>query len=395
MLGIPLCQGFRKVHPERWEFANDDFVKDQKHLLKNIYRRKPIHSHTQPVVDAERVALEEEIEKLLQDKTAIQSNIFRFKQHHSAAKTHLQVLSPRLDCMEERQANLLNFFEKALDDPTLVQHISRKIESMDLLAYNKKRRLPQVNDNDHDHDHDHHLQPVAENSFVDSFGMEFGNVSHQDSSNKLTLELSPAVFFTNMVASCSTPSSNEDGESPHKMLPSETPELSPTGASFTFNMDSCLSQTVTASEFPKLDSLEPNCDDGESYISCLLNLSLASSSLQVKRNSCTYGSPEFGKLEESKSCVNDDKESDVGASSSRNLDMITDLTEAPPTAPIRVNDVFWEQFLTERPGCSDKEESIYTGCGSNKLSNADAEQDEGGSVHGNSANVINMDQLTL
>ncbi|CAJ1849568.1 unnamed protein product [Sphenostylis stenocarpa] len=381
--------GFRKVHPERWEFANEDFVKDQKHLLKNIHRRKPVHSHslTQPAVDSERSAFEEQIEKLSLDKTTIQSNISRFKQHHSAAKTHLEDLRLRLDGMEERQQNLITFFQKALHNPTLVQQITRKVESMDLLAYNKKRRLPPQVD---DHDHDHHLQPVAGNTFIDSFGMEFERISHQDFSNKLTLELSPALSDMNLVVSCSTQSSNEDGESPHRMMLPETSELAQTGESFTFQRHSCLSQTATVAESPKYE-------DGDSYISCLLNLTLASSPLQVKRNSCTDRSPslidcpEFGKLEGSKFCANNSKESDVGASSSRNLNEVTNLAEAPQTAPVRVNDVFWEQFLTERPGCSDNEGSLST----HKANAYVAEQHEGRSVHGISGDVMDMDQLTL
>ncbi|KAL9332837.1 hypothetical protein ACSQ67_002447 [Phaseolus vulgaris] len=365
--------GFRKVHPERWEFANEDFLKDQKHLLNNIHRRKPIHSHslTQPVVDSERSAFEEQIQKLSQDNTTIQSNILRFKHLRSAANTHLQDLRLRLDAMEERQQNLLTVFQKALHNPALVQHITRKIESMDLLAYNKKRRLPPQL-------HDLHLQPVAGNTFVESFGMEFGNVSHQDFSNKLALELSPVVSDTNLVVSCSTQGSNEDGESPHKIT---LPQIAQTGESLPFQMHSA--------ESPKLDS---NYEDGDSYISCLLNLSLASSPLQAKRNTCTDKSPslidcpKFG--EGSKFCGNDSKEYDAGASSSKNLNEVTNLAEAPPTAaPVRVNDVFWEQFLTERPGCGDNEVSLSP----HKVNAYVSEQDEERSVHGIAGNVMDMD----
>ncbi|XP_057733386.1 heat stress transcription factor A-5-like isoform X1 [Arachis stenosperma] len=401
--------GFHKIHPERWEFSNDDFMKDQKHLLKNIHRRKPIHSHSHPpgsVVDPERAAFEEEIEKLNREKSSIESNIFSFKQHQSTAKLHLEEFQQRLDGMEKRQKHLLNIFEKALQNPTFVEQFSRKIESMDLSAYNKKRRLPQVDD----------MQPVVESSFVDNpnnFRMEFGNVFHQDFSNKLRLELSPAVSDMNLV-SRSTQSSNEDGESPQKKISEgeqtgtqtrtsvpfapETLELADTGASFTFKMDSCLSHRATNSESPKLCTLEPSSEEGDSHISC--QLTLASCPFKVNRNSYSakasqIDSQEIGKLAEPRFHSNS-KESDSGVFSNRNqANDATNLAsslETPSnnqvTQPNRVNDVFWEQFLTERPGCSDNNEEAI----SNYRGNPCDEQDEG---RLNARNVKNMDQLTL
>ncbi|KAL4331676.1 hypothetical protein AHAS_Ahas13G0523900 [Arachis hypogaea] len=379
--------GFHKIHPERWEFANDDFIKDQKHLLKNIHRRKPIHSHSHPpgsVVDPERAAFEEEIEKLNREKSSIESNIFSFKQHQSTAKIHLEDFQQRLDGMEKRQKHLLNIFEKALQNPTFVEHLSQKIESIDLSAYNKKRRLPQVDD----------MQPVVESSFVDNpnnFRMEFGNVFHQDFSNKLRLELSPAVSDMNLV-SPSTQSSNEHGESPQKKISEgeqtgiqtrtsipfapETLELADTGASFTFKMDSCLSQRGRMLR-------ARNC----AHWSQVNRNSYSAKALQID-------SQEIGKLAEPRFHSNS-KESDSGVFSNRNqANDATNLAsslETPSnnqvTQPNRVNDVFWEQFLTERPGCSDNEEAI-----SNYRGNPCDEQDEG---RLNARNVKNMDQLTL
>lgn len=314
--------------------------------------------------------------------------------------------------MEKRQKQLLNFFEKALQNPTFVEHLSRKIESMDLSAYNKKRRLPQVDVDQ--------LQPVVESSSVDNhsnFRMEFGNVIHHDFSNKLRLELSPAVSDMNLV-SHSTQSSNEDGESPQNKLSEgelkgvqtrtalafapETLELADTGTSFTFKMDPCLSQRTTTAESSKLHSMEPSSEEGDSHISCQLNLTLASCPLPANRNSYSARSPqidcqEIGKIAESRFYASG-KESDIGVSSNQNVaNEVTNLAaptpssnQVSPAAPDRVNDVFWEQFLTERPGCSDNEEAI-----SNYRANPYDEQEEGRSVHGISRNIKGMDQLTL
>ncbi|KAK3039048.1 hypothetical protein RJ639_028499 [Escallonia herrerae] len=67
--------GFRKIDPDQWEFANEEFIRGHCHLLKNIHRRKPIHSHSAqhqgnssvPLSDSERQDFEEEIERLKSD----------------------------------------------------------------------------------------------------------------------------------------------------------------------------------------------------------------------------------------------------------------------------------------------------------------------------------------
>ncbi|WJX53101.1 hypothetical protein P8452_39135 [Trifolium repens] len=407
--------GFRKTHAERWEFANDDFIKDQKHLLKNIHRRKPIHSHSHPpgsVVDPERASYDEQIEKLSREKSSLESNLLNYKHHQSKTKLHLEEFQKRLDGIENRQKNLLNYFEKALQNPSFVNQLLCKIEFMDLAALNKKRRLPEVDP----------VEPVAEVSLVDNhsnFRPEFGNVFQQDFSNKLRLELSAAVSDMNLVSG-STQGSNEDEESPQKNMSDgelkgmqtrtalafapETVDLADTGASFTFNMDSCLSRRATTTENPNLHSLEPSSEEGDSHISCQLNLTLASCPLEFNRNSYSARSPqidcqEIGNLAESRVTANG-KESESGVSLNRIVASGVITLASPheasgnaqvkPAAPHAVNDVFWEQFLTERPGCSDNEEAI-----SNYRANPYDEQEEGRAVHGISSNIKNMDNLTL
>ena len=206
-------QGFRKIDSECCEFANEEFIKDQKHLLKNIHCRKPIHSHSLPLgsaVDPERAALEEEIEKLSREKNLLEARYLEVDLDVSTTELQLNVFKQLLDGMEKRLADLSNFFEKVLQNPTLLDHVRRKIESLDEEAYNKLWGLPQVDQ----------LQPVAAGSLIanhSNFSLEFENVFHQDFSNNLGLELSPFVSDMNLVSG-STHVSNEDEESLQKHL---------------------------------------------------------------------------------------------------------------------------------------------------------------------------------
>ncbi|CAK8530780.1 unnamed protein product [Lathyrus sativus] len=48
--------GFRKIGQEQWEFYNEDFVRDQPDLLKNIHRRGPVFSHSTPSAHSQGAA---------------------------------------------------------------------------------------------------------------------------------------------------------------------------------------------------------------------------------------------------------------------------------------------------------------------------------------------------
>ncbi|KAF8391912.1 hypothetical protein HHK36_022252 [Tetracentron sinense] len=414
--------GFRKIDPEKWEFANEEFLKDQKHLLKNIHRRKPIHSHSQPqdsLGDTERAAFDEEIERLSREKSSLQANVWTFKQQQSTTKLQLKDLELRVHEMEQRQFRMRQFLAKSAHNPTFVEHLVRMAgSSMNLSAYNKKRRLPNADN----------YQEVAENSFVDNHSgtprLEFGNIIYRDFYDKLKLELSPAVSDSNLVCP-STQSSNEDSGNPQREIyegeprdvqmrsltfSPETVELSDTGTSFALKKDTFLSRQVRENESPMLQCLEhslnpPEEEEGDAHISCHLNLTLASSSLQVNNSHYSaripQGSQQIGTSTELMSNSNG-KESDLRVVP-KNINLPDDDATAyssrealinnqgPATAHGRVNDLFWEQFLTERPGSSDTEDaspSLKT-----KLHD---EQEERKTSQGKSwRNVENMEKLTL
>lgn len=140
------CQGFHKINHDQWEFAHEYFVRGQQHLLTNIHRRRTLHNHSNG--DPERLAFEEEIERLSNEKAAIGSDISRLKQHISARKFHMGNLQQRLDGVEQRQKNLRNLFNSVLRNPKSVERIYEKIGSEDLIGYYKKMRFPHVGNED-------------------------------------------------------------------------------------------------------------------------------------------------------------------------------------------------------------------------------------------------------
>ncbi|KMT14819.1 hypothetical protein BVRB_3g065440 [Beta vulgaris subsp. vulgaris] len=399
--------GFRKIDPERWEFANEEFIKDKKHLLKNIHRRKPIHSHSQPPPDPERATFEEEIEKLSREKNELDAKVSGFKMHHCAAKSQIEDITQRICGMEQRQEKLLTHLQKAVQNPAFVEHLAQKIEAMDLTAYNKKRRLPRSD----------LFLPAVENNF--------GDIYQQDLSNKLKLELSTAVSNINLVSN-STHSSNEDWSSPTQRssgtdpkdaelgictLPfaTETVELSDAGTCLAFKTDASLSDKVGVKECSGLQSLQSNLvstEECEGQICCQLNLSLASSLVQPNQNSyssrATHMDVDISGPQGTRPVTNGSNSDGLGVAlknnnSVNNVGNLSSSQEtrsnnrAPaPAAPARVNDHFWEQFLTERPGTSDTEEasSCYRALPGD-------EQEDRGSSHGLSRTAKNLGKLTL
>ncbi|CAO2045843.1 unnamed protein product [Urochloa humidicola] len=376
--------GFRKIDPERWEFANEYFVKGQKHLLKNIHRRKPIHSHSyQPgaLPDNERVLFEDEIDRLSREKTALQADLWKFNQQQAGSMSQIEDLERRVLGMEQRQAKMLSFLQQASKNPQFVSKLAKMAEASLIFAdaFHKKRRLPGLE----------YSTEATEttNSFYDdhssSSRQEMGNILNQHFSDKLKLGLCPAMTESNLI-SLSTHSSHEDNGSPHagKHPDCERPgveclplvpqmmELSDTGTSICPSKGQSVSFTAAAN------------DDG--LLPCHLSLTLASCSMDVNTSQISNANvntmeaekddlPEAtttATMEEDNGIVrhhDDDTQHKASGNSATAVDtMVTPHgdSQAPPeepaAPPVVANDKFWEQFLTERPGCSEAEEASST-----------------------------------
>ncbi|KAI3906987.1 hypothetical protein MKW92_023603 [Papaver armeniacum] len=143
--------GFKKVDPDRWEFANEGFLGGQKHLLKYIKRRRNITQNIQQgggiglCVELGQHGLEDEIDRLKKDRSVLMSEVVRLRQQQQNSEGEIVVIEKRLQVIERKQRNLMDFLAKALKNSDFVhQLISRNEQNKELgqgIATGKKRRL--------------------------------------------------------------------------------------------------------------------------------------------------------------------------------------------------------------------------------------------------------------
>ncbi|KAL8141764.1 hypothetical protein V2J09_014796 [Rumex salicifolius] len=148
--------GFKKVDPDRWEFANEGFLRGQKHLLKTITRRKPVHGHSNQdqqqvhaqsssvsaCVEVGKFGLEEEVERLKRDKNVLMQELVRLRQQQQGTDNQLQTMVQRVQGMEQRQQQMMSFLAKAVQSPGfLAQFVQQQTESNRIKEGTKKRRL--------------------------------------------------------------------------------------------------------------------------------------------------------------------------------------------------------------------------------------------------------------
>ncbi|KAB2624145.1 heat stress transcription factor A-8 [Pyrus ussuriensis x Pyrus communis] len=134
--------GFRKIDPDRWVFANEGFIRGQKHLLKNIARRKHpqgadqkkiLQQKDNPDIPSENISengLWKEVENLKTDKVALKQELAKLRQHQEISQNKLLLLRNRLRGMEKNQQQMLSFLVMAMQSPGfLVQLLHPKENS--------------------------------------------------------------------------------------------------------------------------------------------------------------------------------------------------------------------------------------------------------------------------
>lgn len=143
-------KGFRKVDPDRWEFANAGFLRGQKHLLKEIKRRKPPSSSPLqrqslgPCVEIGRFGLDQEIDRLRRDRNILMTELVSLRQQQQDTRAQLQSMEERLQETEQKQQHMMTFLAKAIQHPNFIGQLVQLKEHRKQLedAITKKRRRP-------------------------------------------------------------------------------------------------------------------------------------------------------------------------------------------------------------------------------------------------------------
>ncbi|EEF41360.1 heat stress transcription factor A-7a [Ricinus communis] len=149
--------GFKKIDPDRWEFANEGFLRGQKHQLKNIKRRKapsqPLPHHQQrqqqqealgACVEVGRFGLDREVDRLKRDKQVLMMELVKLRQQQQNTRAYIQNMEQRLQGTELKQQQMMQFLARAVQNPAFLQQLAQQKDKRKELeeAMTKKRRRP-------------------------------------------------------------------------------------------------------------------------------------------------------------------------------------------------------------------------------------------------------------
>ncbi|KAM0924669.1 hypothetical protein ACQ4PT_004625 [Festuca glaucescens] len=140
--------GFRKVDPDRWEFANEGFLRGQRHLLKNIKRRKPTHGSPNQqslasYLEVGHFGYDGEMDQLKRDKQLLMAEVVKLRQEQQNTRSNLQAMEQRLQGTEQKQQQMMSFLARVMQNPEFIRQLisqSDMRKELEEAISNKRRR---------------------------------------------------------------------------------------------------------------------------------------------------------------------------------------------------------------------------------------------------------------
>ncbi|XP_057536892.1 heat stress transcription factor A-7a-like [Amaranthus tricolor] len=133
--------GFRKVHLDRWEFANSGFQKGKKHLLKTVKRRNHTSNNINSIPLLQKEA---ELLNLKKEQEALKVEILDLKQQQQDSDTTLAAMGERIKSAEWKQKQIILLIAKAMKRTASFQQLLQSYKQKKDLSIEhlcKKRRL--------------------------------------------------------------------------------------------------------------------------------------------------------------------------------------------------------------------------------------------------------------
>lgn len=144
--------GFRKTHPDRWEFSNENFIRGCPELLVYIQRKKATHSSltSQTPIAVTNSAIEiglfgglrDEVDNLKRDKNVLMLELVRLRQAQQWSSREIRRLHKRIENGEARQSELLHLFTQFLQNPDILTQFMNQANrrSIDALDHKNLRK---------------------------------------------------------------------------------------------------------------------------------------------------------------------------------------------------------------------------------------------------------------
>ncbi|KAG6403809.1 hypothetical protein SASPL_136041 [Salvia splendens] len=138
--------GFRKIDADKWEFANEGFLRGQRHLLKNIRRRKSLHpQHTGSSSglsdEAGRVELGGEMEHLRKERHSMMQEVVELQHQQRGTVKHMEMVNEKLQTAEKRQKQMVSFLGKIFQNPAFLTRFQQMRQQKSLTSPRTTRKF--------------------------------------------------------------------------------------------------------------------------------------------------------------------------------------------------------------------------------------------------------------